>query len=262
MTSHRLAGVCAAVLLTGLAGCGKKDTKQSADSSPPQVSPVAPGGLGSKDKKDGMKPDFDVMLSELKVTAGKPKTDERPSGSTVLARFTSTFPPSHERRAEVYKALVEIATGPLPDKERESYIYWVARYAGKENVANLLSLARTYPAASSEVFKRLGELKEPSTFPAIAAMLNDKEGVLRLRSASTLKAIGAPAEKAVQPYARPTGPDGKPNDFVLRTVAVQILGEIGTAESLPLLQSLFNDMTSTIADLAKKASVAIQTRAK
>ena len=207
MAGRRLVGICAAVLIIGFAGCGKKAATQvGGDSSPPVV--VAPGPepgstpVGAKGKKETPKPDFDILLSEMKLTAGKPKTDVRPSGQTVLARLTDTFPPTHERRAEVYAALTETAA-KLSATDRPQYVYWAARYAGKENVADLLDIARLYAtdvktsATSQAAFTRLAELKEPSTFPAIAAMLGDKVGLLCTGVGQTLRAIGSPAEKAV-----------------------------------------------------------------
>src|SRR5262245_9056638 len=125
MPSRRFASACAAGLMVGLIGCGKKDTTSAPDSPPPQypgptgpppgmpgVTGPAPLTNGTKGKPDDAKPDFDILLSEMKLTAGKPKTDVRPSGSMVLSRFTTEFPPSHERRAEAYKAFVEVASQP------------------------------------------------------------------------------------------------------------------------------------------------------
>ena len=270
MASHRFAVVIATILITIIAGCGKKSGKSTESNEPVTPAPApgpGPATPSIKGKKDPTKPDFDIMLSEMRMTAGKPKTDVRPSGSTTLSQFTSTFPPSHERRAEAYAAFVETA-GKVVAKERAQYLYWAARYAGKENVADLLTIAREYAvdvktsATSSAAFTRLAELKEPSTFPALAAMLSDKVGLVTLESKAALKAIGTPAEKAVQPYATPTGPGGKANDFLLRASAVEILGGIGTVDSLPLLQSLYKDNATTIADAAKKAVADIQSRAK
>ncbi len=266
MAGRRLVVVCAIMMLVVLAGCGKKTAKEtSGDTQPPPVSGLPGVNLpNKKDKKEPQSTDFDILVSDMKMHAGKLKTDTSSGGYETLKRLTDNIKPDHPRRAEVYKALTETA-GKVSSVDRDQYLYWAVKYAGKENAAELLTIASkeySNPGVCEGAFARLVEFKDPSTFEPIAALLTDFVGKLRLESAKALRGIGAPAEKAVQPYAGPTRPDGKSNDFVLRTVAVQILGDIGTADSLPLLKSLFNDKATTVAELAKKAAEEIQARAK
>jgi hypothetical protein len=269
MTGRCLSGLIVAVALAAFVGCGKKSSSQSS-TEPSNSGPIAGGpgpiGPGGKDKKEQPKPTYETYIADMKTYAGKQKTGSTPSGQQTLTLLTENVPPTHERRAEVYKALLETAE-KLPIAEKAQYVLWATRYAGPENAADLLAIARAYSSVElsgtcKEAFKRLVELKEPSTFAPIAAMLNDSAGLLRLESAKALKGIGASAEKAVQPYAGPIGPGGKANDFLLRVKAIEILGDIGTADSIPLLQSAGKDTNSTIASGAATALAAIQARKK
>ena len=89
-------------------------------------------------------------------------------------------------------------------------------------------------------------------------MLNDKNAILSLESARAIKAIGSPAEKAVQPYAGPIGPAARPTISHCDIKAIGLLGDIGTAESVPPLQSMTKDPNSTIASSPTTAVAAIQ----
>ena len=269
MALRRVAVVCIAVGFAGIVGCGKKSTTQSGteSSSPPNpVGGVGPITPGVKDKKDPPKPSFETLVADMQTYAGKKQTTSTPSGHQTLTLLTENIPPTHARRAEVYKALTQTAER-LPAAENAQYIWWATKYAGLENAADLLAIARKYTAVAvsgtcQAAFERMVELKEPTTFAPIAAMLSDSDGLLRLESSKALKGIGSPAEKAVQPYAGPTGPGGKANDALLRAKAIEVIGDIGTKDSIPLLQSMFNDSTSIIATAAKAAVAAIQLRAK
>jgi hypothetical protein len=269
MSGRRISIVCFAMALVALAGCGKKSSSQSS-TEPSNPNPIAggPGPIGpggDKDKKEPPKPSFETYVADMQTYAGKARTTSTPSGQETLKKLTDNIPSTHERRAEVYKALTQTAD-KLHPADKAQYVWWATKYAGPENAADLLAIARSYAAdvktspTSQAAFARLTELKEPSTFAPIAAMLNDSAGLLRLESAKALKSIGSPAEKAVQPYAGPTGPGGKANDSLLRAKAIEILGEIGTKDSIPLLQSMFNDPLSLIANAAKSAVAAIQLR--
>lgn len=271
MFVRRLTFVGMVVLVAALSGCGKKDKARPGDTDSPPPGPTprlppqpGPGSLPTRPTKEKSKYDFDMMLADMKATAGRKTTGSPQNDNPALNQLTLVFPPGNEKDAIIYKALLETAS-KLELKDRRRYIHQAVRYAGKENANDLLAIAREYansPATSREIFQRLAELNVPSTYPLIAAMLKNNDGQLLAEAAKTLRKIGPPAEKAVHPYAAAKGPDGKTNDFVLRTQALQILSEIGTVDSIPMLQMLQKDTSGAIANSAGLALEAIKKRAK
>ena len=77
----------------------------------------------------------------MKMHAGKLKTDTSSGGYETLKRLTDNIKPDHPRRAEVYKAL-DGDRRESPAVDRPQYLYWATKYAGTENAAELLAIAR------------------------------------------------------------------------------------------------------------------------
>lgn len=63
----------------------------------------------------------------------------------------------------------------------------------------------------------------------------------RAEAAEVLKAIGAPAEAAVAPYSQRAAPNGAAIPFAVRLAAIELLGDIGTKECIPLLRQHATD---------------------
>ena len=279
MAVRRIVVVCAAVLL---AGCGTKPSQTTATESPRpalNAGTISPAPDKKKDSRETPAPkpdtpkvtppqpetpkvDVDGLIAEMKANAGRVRSDSNP-GAEALKRLTDAVPPTHPRRADVYKALSETADR-VTVSDVGLYLPWLAKYAGTENAAAMLALARRntgyFPEACEAAFARLAEIKDPATIAPIAAMLGDAEAKVRAEAAKALKQIGAPAEKVVQSRAAANGPDGKSNDAGVRRAALEILAAVGTADSLPLLESLAKD--AAVAEEAKKAAAAIKSRAK
>jgi HEAT repeats/PBS lyase HEAT-like repeat len=100
-----------------------------------------------------------------------------------------------------------------------------------------------------QVLEALGKLKDPSTAPAVAAMLPES----RHDAAACLKAMGPAAEDAVLPYL-------KHADHWVRMEAAKVLGDVGTDKSLPGLRELSESRDGLAPGAAKQAMEAIRKR--
>lgn len=78
---------------------------------------------------------------------------------------------------------------------------------------------------------RLGEIAQPTAIAALAAALGDPDSGVRERAAAGLIRIGAPAAAAVRPRAV-TAPQSQ------QRYAIAVLGYVGDARDLPLLESV------------------------
>ena len=88
-------------------------------------------------------------------------------------------------------------------------------------------------------------------------MLNDKNAILHLSRQGDQGNWLASGKSRSRP-TRPARPGGTANDFLLRVKAIGSLGDIGTAESIPLLQSMSKRIRIQPSPVALPAVAAIQ----
>ena len=97
----------------------------------------------------------------------------------------------------------------------------------------------------------LGKLKDERAAEPLAKVLPDPG--LRAPAAKALQSLGAKAEKAVLELLKHSNPE-------IRLEGCRLLKDIGTADSLPALQSASKDVDKAVATLAKEAETAIKNR--
>jgi hypothetical protein len=176
---------------------------------------------------DPPKNDFDSLVQQVKE---KNEANDVFGMKNVLERVEKNIPKNHPRRAEVFKVLNE------GSKSANVFIRGdcttiAAKYAGKEDVQELLAMLKENRNVFSEgeIFKKLEELKDPASAELMASYL--KELGKRGHVVKILKAIGAPAENAVSQYLNDP-------DYFTRASAIELIGDIGTRQSIPALQQI------------------------
>jgi len=203
------------------------------------------------------------------TVAGSPRTAESPAAASPPANELpidrdfreahSTFPPTRtfalQRLRENYKA-------PVPERQAEVAAFLMENMNnGDFDSAQALYVWAT-PKELPEIAKFLGhrELSKPamailghfqyaSEAETIASFLRTS----RKEAAESLTAMGPGAEAAVLPYV------DEPDDGVKRE-ACYVLQRIGTARSLPALDSLSEDPNKENAQSARLAARAIRQR--
>jgi hypothetical protein len=249
-----------AVLILASVGCSKKNqqpTGPDADSAgppPPQF------------KKPDLPSSPDAAIADFKAKCLKMNTLDPDANDFAFMNLKKVIPSNHARRADAFRALVEVGTESEDIPNKGSYLAAAAEYAGKEEVPELIAIVdreshdtTLYKAA----VKQLKTLKDSKSAAAAAKWLATRNlnGYDR-DAAGLLRAIGPPAESAVRPYAQAKLPSEKSNtNLDVRVEALMILKDIGTAESLPALQALKTDPAARIQREAQEAIKAIQARA-
>src|SRR5205085_132071 len=105
---------------------------------------------------------------------------------------------------------------------------------------------------------KLKEYKDARCAETVAAYLTVP---LKIgEAAAVLKAIGAPAEKAVVPYALRAYPNGAEVPFATRSAAIELLGDIGTKECVPALRQCAAE--PAVQQAANKALAKVASRTK
>jgi HEAT repeat protein len=133
-----------------------------------------------------------------------------------------------EARKQIARSFRELATGEQYPFEHEKAIRGLVRWAGKYSVPTLLDLLGSDDRRlHAEVYKALGELKDPRAAVPVALKLGDFFESAKARGC--LREMGEAAEDAV--IATALSPDRK-----TCLAAVQLLGEIGTQKSLAVLR--------------------------
>lgn len=149
-------------------------------------------------------------------------------------QLDKAYRPDHPKRAEIFKRLVECCKVPDPKGYGKSAAFLGAmKWSSAADVGALCELL-VASGGESVVFLKLKEYKDPRTAEALAAFLT-----MPLKSpeaAAALKAIGAPAERAVVPYTLRAYPNGTEVPFATRVAAIELLGDIGTIDSVPVLR--------------------------
>jgi S1-C subfamily serine protease len=166
--------------------------------------------------------DVDQALAELK--AAEPR--RRTTGADKLGKAYAPLP---ERRVAVAAAL----EAQLAEKDallRHVALRGLSIWAGPETVPGLVkALGHEETQTRRGALGVLARFKSAEAAPAIAKLLPNQ--MERADASAALKAIGPPAEKAVAPLV-------SHKDGFTAAEACRILGEIGTADSIPPLEAV------------------------
>jgi E3 Ubiquitin ligase len=164
----------------------------------------------------------------------------------------------HPLRAEVLKGLIEClkTADPKNYAKRATYL-GITKWSSKDDIEALCGVL-VFTGGDSTIFSKLKEYKDPKCVETVVAFLAN--GLKMGEASAVLVAVGAPAEKAVFPYTLPFAPNGAQIPFGTRLAAIEVLGEIGTKESVLLLRQLTTDRTVQAA--ANKSLAMVTSRIK
>lgn len=173
-------------------------------------------------------------------------------------KLDAAYKPNHPQRAAIFKGLVECCYAPDPKGygKRASFL-GALKWSSADDLAVLCKLLAD-SGGESVVFLKLKEYKDPRTADAVAAFLANP--LKSAEAAEVLKAIGGPAERAVAVYALPTYPNGTAVPFATRLAAIDLLGDIGTKDCVPLLRQLTAD--GNVQAAANKALLKVANRVR
>ncbi len=250
---HRVL-IGSAVLLVAAAGCSnKKDDRQAGGPADPGAAPAGKKAPPKEDDIDGLIADFRAKMT----------TSELGATHDALGRMLKAVPPTHPRRADVYKVLREAYDRADP-YTRLSVESAVPAYASPADLPELVALAEKAgpgrPGLYGGTAERLKDWKDPAAIPVAVRWWQGKPfDSLDPRAEDALRGFGPAAEPAVRPYIQPKY-DGRSLDVDRRRGAIRLLGEIGTADSLPDLKVLLTDPAPVLREDAEKAIAAIEAR--
>ena len=187
--------------------------------------------------------DIDKFLVDLK--------GDNPGKAMLAAMKLQHAVPLDERREEVLKAVEPL----LKDKDqfrRKQAVDTLATWAKPETVPLLIAvLDESALLVKLAAIDALGKLKDARAAEPLAKLV--AEPGPRVQAISALRSMGTVAEKAVAGLLVHTESD-------VRREACGLLQEIGTAASLPALQTAANDPDKAVGSAAKSAVEAIQKR--
>ena len=177
----------------------------------------------------------------------------------ALKELGPVYKENHPQRKEVFAALLLIVDTKDVSLRNEA-LNELCRWSATDNVPKLCQILTTIKdnGAESILLKKLKVLKDPRSAEPVAAFLTNFGK--QAEAIGVLKEIGAPAEKALHPYTKEINPDGTPANFITRRPVVELLGEIGTKESIPLLQKLCMDRDNFVRQSALVALQKVKSR--
>jgi predicted Zn finger-like uncharacterized protein len=189
--------------------------------------------------------------AELKQALADLKSDNLFTRRGAADRLANAEPGGP--RGEVAKALEALLNDP-DVFARQAGVKALEVWGGKDNVPALLKLVgHTDPFTRWAVIDALGKFKDARAAEPVAERLVDFGD--RGHAAQTLRAIGPAAEKAV-------GKHLTSGDLFLRRDACLILKDIGTKESVPVLEVASKDSNPFVSGAAQEALKAIAERKK
>lgn len=248
---HLSVGLIVATLLGG--GCDRG--KRPPPNNPPDTTTAG--------RPEPVKTDVDSLLAELR----REKPTGSPDDEKTAALLRKHVPTDHPRRAEVFKALLDIGYAKKDPLSKDLLVRTAVPYADKAEIPALLDIPNHGPYVNlvwGNVLTRLAELKDPSCAEVVARSLPFDHGrtLHQREAAKVLRAIGPAAEPAVRPYARPTLPAGGENLIESRELAIEVLGDIGNEETVAFLQEQRAEAPPRITGAIDRAVKAIQSRKK
>jgi hypothetical protein len=173
-------------------------------------------------------------------------------------KLDKAYRADHPQRAEIFKRLVECCK--VPDQKsygkRAAYV-GALKWSNADDIGVLCELLVT-SGGESVVFLKLKEYKDQRCAETVAAFLATplKSG----EAADVLKVLGAGTERSVVPYTLRAYPNGAAVPFATRLAAIEVLGDIGTKESVPVLRQLAMD--PMVQQAANKALTKVMNRPK
>jgi hypothetical protein len=213
--------------------------------TPKKPSTAEPGAEATTKAADPTPPpgadDLTAALAGLKLAErGKVK---------AAAEQLAKMEPVKERRDEVAKALAS-ALGNENGFARASALKALAVWYVPAVLPDMVQrLQDESGLVCGYAFDALAAVKSPAAAEAVAARLADDRG----HAAKALKAMGPLAEPAALKCLKHADPKA-------RVEAIKVLGEIGTAKSLPALKPLVTDKDLSTRASAERAVKAIEGR--
>ena len=239
---------------------GGKVVEQLTRDADDHVNRTARGSFEALGKRLGIARDVDAILAALDSSI---LAKNGGKFNQFLNDLKSGYMADHPKRAEVFKALTVFALAAAADPQgfgRNELGVEFARWSSKDDVPALSEVLVAVKEGNSEsaILAKLKEFKDPRCADAVATFIANF--FKKNEAATVLRAIGPSAEKSLHTYVRGKTPDGKEVGPFDRQTAIEVLGDIGTTESVPVLQSLLKDFF-----MGKHASAAmanIQARKK
>jgi hypothetical protein len=245
--------MCLAALIFVTPACDSRKGPTPASTLPPAPSP----------KQEPKTPDVDSLLAE--VRREKPRHNVEGEDFKAISQLHNYVPANHPRQRDIFKQLLEIGYSREDANSKDLIVRAAIRYAGKDEVPELLDIPNHGPYVNlvwANVLARLAEIKDPSCAETVAKSIQYDFGRTHHQrdAAKVLRAIGSPAEKAVRPYALPNQLSGQPHQLETRMLAVDILGDIGDKATIDFLNGL--DGPPMFKDAVARATKAINSRTK
>jgi hypothetical protein len=172
----------------------------------------------------------------------------------ILLRIPTDDVTDRETRGRIAKGLRHHALENFFLKNDPDVIRGLVKWGGKYSVPILVEMAnRQSNLPPEELFQALALFPDPAGAEALAAYLGNDFDETRARSAAALRIMGSIAEDALI-KAAPS------NDAKMSTAAIELLGEVGTGKSLPILQKAGASRNSLVRELAETAAAKIKER--
>ncbi|MCE9566950.1 MAG: hypothetical protein K8U57_33530 [Planctomycetes bacterium] len=154
-------------------------------------------------------------------------------------QLTKAYRADHPKRADVFKGLLDCCAVNDPKGfGKLAAIGGALKWSSKDDVEAINGLLVS-TGGESVVFLKLKEYKDPKSADVVASFLAVP---LKMNEAvAVLKEIGTGAEKSVQPFASRAAPNGVAIPFATRLAAIELLGDIGTGNSVGGLKQLAAD---------------------
>lgn len=159
-----------------------------------------------------------------------------------------------ETRGRIAKGLRHHALENFFLKNDPDVIRGLVKWGGKYSVPILVEMAnRQDNRPPEELFQALTLFPVPAGAEALAPYLGNIFPETRARSAAALREMGPIAEDALMRVA-------PSNDAKTSTAAIELLGEVGTEKSLPLLKRAGASRNSFVREIAETAAAKIKER--
>jgi HEAT repeat protein len=203
----------------------------------------------------GPDPNDPQYYEKLVERMGSSDPIKRNRAIEALLAKTPDDVPAPETRKQIAKAFKQLAELPQTvGREKEQAVRGLVIWGGKFSGPILLGLLNTANGIDQKyIIQALGEIQYAPAADAIASKLSSP--ICRESAAAALKEIGTEAEHAVMQVA------ASEQSWVC-VAAVNVLGEIGTAKCLPLLNKGLSSRNTKIRQACSEAIGKVKTRIK
>jgi HEAT repeat protein len=196
---------------------------------------------------------------DVGVLAGWLKDGKDTGIEQVIVEKLRTLKPDNPKGGEVFTVLQDISKTGQNVFFRGDAAKEACRWAGKTEVPKMAEwlVECKDGGVESIILARFKELKDPRCADTVARFI----GTFKKDEAKAVfRVLGPAGEKALHPYAMEKGPDGQNIVWFNRTPVLELLGEIGTKDSVPLLNQLSNDPNKFVRDAATAALSKVKAR--